>query len=250
MNILVRVKSKTFFCVQLRIDDNENKKRYYVGVNRRYENICVAYIHSAPMPQPLVAYMWPVDLQVKDLNLEAIRQALLRADDVNLRVLGSPHRITVRYEDLTAADDGNQDKAAISDASDIPWDLSRCVPNAVEAFHENNLLKGERRPPRKAISPRKRSRNGYMPEGYEADGGNEREEKGITWADEELMESRPIKSEPTFDMEELICWKPQRSCKVALTTISSTITPLPCVHAYALLLRIVVLVSPLVTKTN
>ena len=68
---------------------------------------------SAPMPQPLAAYMWPEALQVKDLNLEAIRQALLRADDVNLRIVGPPHRITVRYEDLTAADDGNQDKAAI-----------------------------------------------------------------------------------------------------------------------------------------
>jgi len=81
---------------------------------------------------------------------------------------------------LTAADDGNQDKAAISDASDLPWDLSRCGPNAVEAFHENNLLNEERRPPRKAISPRKRSRNGCMSEGnseYEADRGNEREEK-------------------------------------------------------------------------
>jgi len=49
MNILVRVKSKTFFCVQLRINDAENKKRYYVGVNQRYENICVPYIHSAPI---------------------------------------------------------------------------------------------------------------------------------------------------------------------------------------------------------
>ena len=68
---------------------------------------------------------------MKDLNLKALRQALLWADDVNLRVLGPPHRITVRCEDLTAADDGNQDKAAISDVSDLPWDLSRCVPNAV-----------------------------------------------------------------------------------------------------------------------
>jgi len=62
MNILVLVKSKTFFCVQLRLDDNENKKRYYVGVNRRYESICVAYIHSVPTPQPLVAYIWPANL--------------------------------------------------------------------------------------------------------------------------------------------------------------------------------------------
>jgi len=176
------------------------------------------------MPQPLVAYIWPTNLQVKDLNLEAIRQALLRADDVNLRVLGPPHRITVRYEDLTAADDRNQDKAAISDASDLPWDLSRCVPNAVETSHENKLLNDERRSPRKAISPRKRSRNGYIPKGYKVDGRNDREEKGIAWADEELMESRPIKNEPTFDLEEFICYKPQCSCKLALTTLSSTTT--------------------------
>jgi len=135
---------------------------------------------------------------------------LIRANDVNLRSLGPPHRITVCYEDLTAADDGNQDKAALSDASDLPRDLSRCVPNAVETSPENKLLNEERRPPRKAISPRKRNRNGYIPE-------NDKEEKGIAGANGELMESRPIKNEPTFDLEEFICLKPQRSCKLVLT---------------------------------
>jgi len=205
MNILVRVKSKTFVCVQLRINDYESKKRYYVGVNRRYENICVSYIHFAPMPQPLVAYMWPEALHVKNLNLEAIRQAVLRADDVNLRIVGPPHQISVRYEDLTAADDVNQDKAAISDASDLPWDLSRCVPNATEAFHENNLPNEEKRTPRKTTSPHKRSRNGCMSSSeHDADRRNEREEKGIAWPDEELLETGPMKSEPMFDLEELI----------------------------------------------
>jgi len=104
MNILVRVKSKTFFCVQLRIDDYENERRYYVGINRRYENICVSYIHVTPMPQTLAAYIWPEGLQVKEINLETIRQALIRADDVNLRMLAPPRRITMRYEDLTAAE--------------------------------------------------------------------------------------------------------------------------------------------------
>ena len=56
MNILVRVKSKILFCVQLRIDDYENERRYYVGINRRYKNICVSYIHVTPMPQTLAAY--------------------------------------------------------------------------------------------------------------------------------------------------------------------------------------------------
>jgi len=98
-------------------------------------------------------------LQVKDLNLEAIRQALLRADDVNLRIVAPPHRVTVRYEDLTAADDGNQDKAAISDASDLPWDLSRCATNAVESFHENKPSNSEGRSSREASSPCKKSKS-------------------------------------------------------------------------------------------
>jgi len=135
---------------------------------------------------------------VKDLNLEAIRQSLLRADDVNLRSLRLPHRVTVCYEDLTAADDGNQDKAALSDASDLPWDLSRCVPNTVEISHENKLLNEEKRPPRKALLPRKRSRIGYISE-------KDKEEKGIAGANEELMESQPIKNELTFELEDFIC---------------------------------------------
>jgi len=64
--------------------------------------------------------------------------------------------------------------------------------------HEKKLLNEERRPPRKAISARKRSRNGYIPE-------NDKEEKGIAWADEELTESRPIKNQLSFDLEEFIC---------------------------------------------
>jgi len=32
LNALVRVKSKAFFCVQLRIDDLVAKQRYYVGI--------------------------------------------------------------------------------------------------------------------------------------------------------------------------------------------------------------------------
>jgi len=178
-----------------------------VGVNRRYENICVSYIHAAPMPQPLAAYMWPEDLQVTDLSLEAIRQALLRADDVNLRIVAPPYRVAARYEDLTAADDGNQNKATVSDASDLPWDLSRCVPNATKASHENNLPNEEKRAPKKTTSLRKRSRNECVSEGrgdHEADRRNEIEEKDIAWSDEKLLELGPRKSEPMFDLEELI----------------------------------------------
>ena len=40
----------------------------------------------------------------QEINLQTIRQALIRADDVNLRMLAPPRRITMRYEDLTAAE--------------------------------------------------------------------------------------------------------------------------------------------------
>jgi len=79
------------------------------------------------------------------------------------------------------------------------------MPNAVEAFHENNLLNEGRGPLRKAILARKRSRNGCTPEGYEADEGDEQEEKGIAWLDEELLESSLTKDEPIFDLQKLIC---------------------------------------------
>jgi len=48
------------------------------------------------MPQTLAAYIWPKGLQVKEINLQTIRQALIRADDVNLRMLAPPRRITMR----------------------------------------------------------------------------------------------------------------------------------------------------------
>jgi len=53
---------------------------------------------------------------------------LISADDVNLRMLAQPRRITMRYEDLTAADDGNQDKAAISDVSLGIWAAAWQMP--------------------------------------------------------------------------------------------------------------------------
>ena len=46
----------------------------------------MSYIHAAPMPQVLAAYIWPDGLQIKDLTLESIRQALTHADEVNLRM--------------------------------------------------------------------------------------------------------------------------------------------------------------------
>ena len=198
MNILVRVKSKTFFCVQLRVDDYENERRYYIGVNRRYENIRVSYTYVAPMPQMLAAYIWPEGLQVKELNLETTRQALLCANDINLRMLAPPRRITMRYEDLTAAGNGNQDKASISDASDLTWELSRFVTNSTEPLNENKPSNSERRTSRKIASPRKRNKSEKLQEEgseNEVDEENEREEGNVVWTTGELLESEQRRKE-------------------------------------------------------
>ena len=136
----------------------------------------------------LAAYIWPEGLRVKELNLEAIRQALLRADDINLRMLASPRHITMRYEDLSAADDGNQDKASISNASDLPWELSLCATNAVESFNKNKPSNNERRISRKVSSPCKRSKSEQIPEEGSDDEGNEREKGNAVWATGEFLE--------------------------------------------------------------
>ena len=124
LNVLVRVKSKTFFCVQLRVDDTENQQRYYTGINRRYENICVAYIYVTPMHRPLLAYLWTEGVKIKDLNREVIRQAFIGAEEVNLPMLTQLCRLPIRFDDSTAASDGNTDKASVCDASDLPWELA------------------------------------------------------------------------------------------------------------------------------
>jgi len=41
LNILVRINGRTYFCVQLRIDDNKTGHRYYVGIRKRQESIRV-----------------------------------------------------------------------------------------------------------------------------------------------------------------------------------------------------------------
>jgi len=112
LNALVRVKSKAFFCVQLRIDDLVTNQRYYVGINRIYENICVAYIHKVPPNHKMSAYIWEKDTRLKDLSLEVIRQALLKADEANLIALAPYQAFPTYYDDPVAADDGNCDKAS------------------------------------------------------------------------------------------------------------------------------------------
>jgi len=180
LNVLVRVKSKTFFCVQLRVDDNENQQRYYVGINRRYENISVAYIHVTPMQRPLLAYLWTEGLKIKDLNLEVIRQALLGADEVNLPMLTPLCHLPVRFYDPTASHDGNNDKASLCDASDLPWELSRCANTAAEPCHDNSLAASGKRISRKGASPCKRSRDGTSPEAES--GSKEHKETNSDWS--------------------------------------------------------------------
>jgi len=73
-------------------------------------------------------------------------------------MLAPPRRITMRYEDLTAADDGNQDKASISNASDLPLELSRGTSNLIESLEDNTSSTCEGPFRQKTASPRKRSK--------------------------------------------------------------------------------------------
>jgi len=48
LNFLVRERSKVHFCVQLRIDDAISQRRYYVGIQKKGENICISHMHQVP----------------------------------------------------------------------------------------------------------------------------------------------------------------------------------------------------------
>jgi len=149
-----------------------------------------------PMPQQLAAYLWTEGLKIKDLTLEAIRQALIRADEVNLRMFAPHHRVPIRYDDPTTADDENQDKASASDASDLPWELSRCTINPTESLNGNKPSNNEGHISRKTTSPWKRSKKETSrEEGSESEANeeNECEEGNADWTSEELLELRQEK---------------------------------------------------------
>lgn len=206
LNVLVRAKSKTFFCVQLRIDNCDNHRRYYIGINRSYENINVAYIHVTPMHRPLLAYLWADGLKIKDLTLEAIRQALIGAEEVNLHLLIPLCRLPIRYDNPTAADDGNQDKAPISDASDLPWEFSRCTNSVAGSLHGNGPSTREPRTSRKSLPPRKRSKEETLPEEHIWDEANEEtkpKESNVLRTSDGLREPKKERKGNLFDLQEL-----------------------------------------------
>jgi len=110
----------------------------------------------------------------------------------------------MRYDDLTAADDGNQDKASVSDASDLPWELSRCATNPTEPLSGNRSSSNEKRASREKASPRKRTKTETPPEGSSEDEETEREEGNADWTPEELLEVEQEKGECLFDLQELL----------------------------------------------
>jgi len=104
------------------------------------------------------ACIWKKDAKVKDLNLEVMRQALLKADQANLRTLAPYQAFPMYYDDPVPADDGNCDKASVSSAEDLPWELIRSVDGVTKQRDADNAQKLENRLPEKIESRSKRIR--------------------------------------------------------------------------------------------
>jgi len=51
---------------QLRIKHAGQKRVYYVGINRRPNQISVEYVHSTRMAEETILYLWKEDLTVKN----------------------------------------------------------------------------------------------------------------------------------------------------------------------------------------
>jgi len=132
LNVLVRVRSKVHFCVQLRIDDAISQRRYYVGIQKKGENICISYMHQVPFTPQQVAYLWPEHAKVSDITLDIIRQALDKADEVNLKIQAPYKRFPSSYGEPVTVSDGNIDKAVTNDAADLPSELLRSTQGQME----------------------------------------------------------------------------------------------------------------------
>jgi len=157
------------------------------------------------MYRPMLAYLWVDGLRIKDLTLETIRQALIGADEVNLHMLGPLCRLPLRYDDPTAADDKNKDKASISDASDLSWELSRCTNNAAESLHRNCQSTSERRASRKGPSPRKRIKEETLIEEHSEEEENKESNQGKSSFSGDIDELPEKKRErgTLFELQEL-----------------------------------------------
>ena len=117
-----------------------------------------------------------------------------------------PRRITIRYEDLTAVDDGNQDKASISDASDLPWESSRGANNPSESLEDDTSSTSEGPLPRKTASPRKRSKKETPRKESDKNEADEEkhEEVNADWIPEEALLSKQEMRECLFEIKELL----------------------------------------------
>jgi len=80
LNLLSSLMGKCFFCIQLRLDYNKEKQRYYVGLKRRGESIWVEHIHRIPLTICTFGYLWEDDQAVGDLSITKMRQAMEKAD--------------------------------------------------------------------------------------------------------------------------------------------------------------------------
>jgi len=113
----------------------------------------------------MLAYTWEKDTRVKDVNLEVIWQALLKADEANLIALALYQAFPMYYDDPVAADDGICDKASLSNAEDLPWELRRSKNNVHKPQDNIEMVQAaprkenpESRAPEKIESPSKRIR--------------------------------------------------------------------------------------------
>jgi len=118
------------------------------------------------------SYIWKKDATVKDLNLEVIRQALLKADDANLVTLAPYQAFPMYFDDTVAADDANCDKASLRNARRS--ELMRSTDSVHKQQDNNGKAKNlESRVPEAIESPSKRIRQETR---RESDGESEAEE--------------------------------------------------------------------------
>ena len=98
-------------------------------------------------------------------------------------------------------------QASISDASDLPWELSRGTNNPIESLEDDTSSTSERPLSRKTASPRKRNKKETPrkeSDKNETDEEKKHEEVNADWIPEEALSSKQEMRECLFDVQELL----------------------------------------------
>jgi len=133
----------------VRLDYNEEKQRYNVGLKRRGEGILVEYTHRIPLTIHMFGYLWEDDQTVSELSISKIRQAMEKADLHNL-MQTKMSQFPAWYDEPLALDNGLRLFPKTISDEEFEWKLGKSqTPKTHKRQRQSKISKRKSRVPQR-----------------------------------------------------------------------------------------------------